>query len=78
MNETVLFEDLLKISGASLNIKLEAESSCEKKPKISITSRKGFISKTTLGKIIAATNKSNANLKLLSHGIIEITFKEDI
>jgi len=73
MNETVLFENLLKISSGSLNIKLEAENLDGRKPKISISSRKGFISKTTLGKIIAATNKSNANLKLLSHGIIEIT-----
>ena len=78
MNETDLFEELLKIDSCSLNIKLEGENLNGNKLKISVSSRRGFISKKTLGQIIAATNKSNANLKLLSYGVIEITFKKEV
>jgi hypothetical protein len=74
MNETDLFEKLLKISSGSLNIKLEGENLNGNKLKISVSSRRGSISKTTLGQIIEITNKCNANLKLLSYGIIEINF----
>ena len=69
MEETNLFEELLKID-SNLNIKLE---STKLKPQITIIGM-GSIDKKILWKILKLVDKSNARLKLLPYGVIQIKF----
>jgi len=74
MNETELFEELLKID-EKLDITLKSENrEFWKRKYITIIGRSEPIDKNTLWKILKLIDKRNANLKLLAHGVIEISF----
>jgi len=67
--ETELYEKLLKIKGLSLDLKSNVYGK-----KILITADRHSIVKYQLEEIIYAANAAKANLTLMPHGVIEITF----
>lgn len=75
MEELSLYEELLEVSGARLNIRLEGVNRNTPSPKIYISpAGTSSISKDTLDEISMLVNKHGAHLNLKAMGIIEIYY----
>jgi hypothetical protein len=75
MQETKLFEELIKIDG-NLMIDLEKDTSKEDNSKIKIFG-KGTIDNDTLEVILSLAKKRGADVEISNAGFIEIKFLED-
>jgi hypothetical protein len=75
MQETKLFEELIKIDG-NLIIDLEKDTSKEDNSKIKIFG-KGTIDNDTLEVILSLAKKRGADVEISNAGFIEIKFLED-
>lgn len=72
MQETELFEEILKLQGNSFFVSLKSLDG-ESKSKIVITPR-GEVDQSIIEGLIDLTKKRGANLSLISYGVMEITF----